>query len=179
LDGVITLLNGEKMGRLDEDNAIRFFCPYCTHEITPETIQCPECGYIYGPDTLNVLTKLPKNGSSNKSARDLKPVQVRKKFKIAYPTPKAFVNNYLNDVGTGGLFIKTKAPFDPGEQFNLRVVLPFIEEECEVFCEVAWIRKEEDITPQAKSPPGMGLKFVNPTKKVSEKFLSILRGSLH
>jgi uncharacterized protein (TIGR02266 family) len=168
------------MGRFDAgEKELRFFCPYCTHEITPETVQCPECGYVYGPDTLNVLTNRPKNRPPNQPARHLKPVPVCKKFRIVYPTPKAFVYNYLNDVGTGGLFIKTKEPFDPGEQFNLKVVLPFIKEECEVFCEVAWIRKEEDITPQAKSSPGMGLKFVNPTKEVSEKFLSVLRGTLN
>ena len=168
------------MGRFDKAHKeIRFFCPYCTHEISPETVQCPECGYVYGPDTLSVLTNRPKSGPSSNSPRHLKPVPARKKFKIAYATPGAFVNNYLNDVGTGGLFIKTTSPLDPGEQFTLRVVLPFINEECEVCCEVAWIRKEKDITPQAKSPPGMGLKFVNPEKEVSEKFLSVLRGTLN
>jgi len=168
------------MGRLDEgDRRLKFFCRYCTHEITPETTQCPKCGYAYGPDTLRVLTNLTQNTSSNIPAEHLKRVQARKKFKIAYPTPKAFLNNYLSDVGTDGLFIKTGEPLDPGEQFNLKILLPFIKEECEVFCEVAWVRKEEQITPQAKYPSGMGLKFVNPTKEVAEKFHSILTHQLH
>ena len=126
-----------------------------------------------------MLTNLTQNTPSKNSAKHLKPVQVKKKFKIAYPTPKAFVSNYLSDVGTGGLFIKTQAPLDPGEQFNLKILLPFIEEECEVFCEVAWVRKEERITPQAKYPSGMGLKFLNPTKELAEKFHSILREPMH
>ena len=167
------------MGKLGGENeALKLFCPYCTHEITPDTTQCPQCGYAYGPDTLNVLTSRGSKTPQNNPAELPKPVQANKKFKIVYPTPKAFVNNYLPDVGTGGLFVKTREPLDPGEKFSLRISFPFLKEECEVLCEVAWVRKEERITPKPKHPPGMGLKFVNPTKELAEKFLSILRQPL-
>lgn len=159
----------------EEDKELRFFCPYCTQEVTIETTQCPKCGYAYGSDTLNMLTSSTKNPPSKNPCDCPRRSKTKKTFKIAYPTPKAFVNNYLSDVATGGLFIKTRAPLDPGEQFNLRIALPFIEEEAEVFCEVAWVRTEESTSPQVNQPLGMGLKFVNPTEAVAEKFYRILR----
>jgi hypothetical protein len=38
--------NGEK---------IKFHCPYCTNEIEPEVTECPSCGAVYGPDTIQSL----------------------------------------------------------------------------------------------------------------------------
>jgi uncharacterized protein (TIGR02266 family) len=64
------------------------------------------------------------------------------------------------DVGEGGLFLKTEFPLDPGTRFGCRFHLgsaPLLAEG-----EVAWIRNGP---PESDPPPGMGVRFVavNPT----------------
>jgi len=102
---------------------------------------------------------------------------MQKKFKIAYPTPNAFIKSYLHDIGTGGLFIKTSDPLICGEKFGLRISLPDNEKELEVFCEVVWNRKEEDTLNQGY-PPGMGVKFLNISKESMDRIIRVLRSTL-
>ena len=167
------------MGNVDgKEDELRFFCPYCTYEVTPETTQCSNCGYVYGPDTLDLLTSPSEKPPYKDPNERRKQVRVHKTFKIAYRTPNAFINNYLSDIGIGGLFVKTDAPQNAGEKFNLKIFLPDEQKALEVFCEVAWVREEERVTPKGKLPAGMGLKFVNPPKEVIDKILGILRQSL-
>ena len=153
---------------------MKFFCPYCTSEITPETTQCPTCGYFYGPDTLNLLTSPTQKKPQEHSDERRKHVRVHKKFKIAYRTPNAFIKSYLHDIGTGGLFIKTNDPLDHGEKFGLKIGLPDNEKELELLCEVAWVHKEERVTVKGKFPPGMGVKFLNPPKEAIDRIISVL-----
>ena len=49
---------------MEEQKELKFFCPYCIGEITPETTQCPLCGYVYGPDTLELLTSIANRSGS-------------------------------------------------------------------------------------------------------------------
>jgi len=30
---------------------LKFYCPYCKSEISPDATECTPCGVIYGPDT--------------------------------------------------------------------------------------------------------------------------------
>lgn len=166
------------MGNLEKEEKLKLFCPHCTHQITPETTQCPGCGYVYGPDTLEFLAKLVDKTPQKYPDERRRHVRVHKTFKIAYPTLEAFIENYLSDIGTGGLFIKTNAPWTKGERFNLKISLPGEEKQLEVLCEVVWIREEERVTIDGKFPPGMGVRFVNPSEELIEKILGILRESL-
>jgi len=158
---------------------MKFFCPYCTAEITPETTQCPTCGYFYGPDTLSLLTghtqKTPQEGFRDERRKH---IRTQKKFKIAYRTPSAFIKSYLHDIGTGGLFIKTNEPLNCGEKFGLKISLPDNEKELEVLCEVAWNRKEEGDTLNEGYPLGMGVKFLNPPKETLDRIIRVLRSTL-
>ena len=90
------------MGNVDgKDKELKFFCPYCTFEITPDTEQCPQCGYVYGPETLDVLTSPAQKAAHGYSDERRKHVRVHKTYKIAYPSAGSFVKNYLSDIGTG------------------------------------------------------------------------------
>jgi uncharacterized protein (TIGR02266 family) len=164
------------MGNDDgEDKELKFYCPYCTFEITPQTAQCPECGYVYGPDTLDVLTSPAQKAAAQGHPEERrKHVRAHKTFKIAYPTSGSFVKNYLSDIGTGGLFIKTNSPKNIGEQFNLKISLPTEEREVEVTCEVIWANQEERVTPERVYPPGMGLKFLDPSQEAVETIIKTL-----
>jgi uncharacterized protein (TIGR02266 family) len=159
---------------MEKQNELNFFCPYCIGEIMPETTQCPQCGYVYGPDTLNILTSPTQTKPQAYPTERRKHVRVHKTFKITYQTPKAFMKSYLYDIGTGGLFIRTNDPLIPGEMLYLRLFLPDEEKELEAFCEVVWVRKEERVTIKGKYPPGMGVRFVNPPKEAIERIKRVL-----
>jgi len=164
------------MGNLDgKEEELKLFCPHCTHQITPETTECPGCGYVYGPDTLEVLAKLIEKTAQKYPDERRRHARIYKTFKIAYFTVEAFAENYLSDIGTGGLFVKTENPLVKGEEFNLKIVLPRPEKELEVLCEVVWIREKERITIDGAFPPGMGVKFVDPPKEVTERVIMIIR----
>ena len=158
-----------------EQNELKFYCPHCIGEIMPETVECPQCGYVYGPDTLNVLTSPTQGRSQAHPSERRKHVRVRKTFRLTYQNPNTFKKSYLYDIGTGGLFIRTSEPLIPGEMLNLRIFLPDGEKGLEVVCEVAWVRKEERITIKGKLPPGMGVRFVNPTQE-AKTYKMIRRG---
>ncbi len=159
---------------MGEQRELKFFCPYCIGEITPETAQCPHCGYVYGPDTLNILTSPPQKTAQSYPNKRRKHVRACRTFKITYQSPKAFMKSYLYDMCTGGLFIKTNDPLNPREMLSLRIFLPDKEKGLEVFCEVVWVRKEERVTIKGKHPPGMGVRFVNPPKEAIENIKRVL-----
>lgn len=163
------------MGNGDGENKeLKFFCPYCTFEIQPDTAQCPECGYVYGPETLDVLTSPAQKARQSHPDERRKHVRASKTFKIAYPSSGSFAENYLSDIGTGGLFIKTNSPKVVGEQFNLKISLPNEEREVEVVCEVIWVNREERVTHERTYPPGMGLKFLDPSQEAIETIIKTL-----
>jgi len=43
---------------------------------------------------------------------------------------------------------------------------------------VAWINKKETVTFGKKMPPGMGVKFIKPSKELIDGIINILRQSL-
>ena len=153
---------------------MKLFCPYCTKEIAPETTQCSSCGTIYSSDTLKFLKSLIKKAPQEYPDERRKHTRFHKTFKITFPTPKTLKKHYLSDISPGGLFIKTNNPLNQGETFKLKILLPDKGKELEIFCEVVWSHREEQMTPEKKYPPGMGVKFLNPPKEAIERIISIL-----
>jgi uncharacterized protein (TIGR02266 family) len=72
---------------------------------------------------------------------------------IKASTIKASTGN----LSVGGLFIKTDAPLNPGEQFLLDLKLPDTAKPISVTCEVAWAKEKND---EAQGSAGMGVKFL-------------------
>ncbi len=83
--------------------------------------------------------------------------RVPKVLSLAFKDRQSFVRAYTGNVSTGGLFIGTDNPLNPGHQFLLKLQLPGVENALQIKCEVMWARKQEDNEP-GKSP-GMGIKF--------------------
>jgi uncharacterized protein (TIGR02266 family) len=93
---------------------------------------------------------------------------------VSYKEKKSFINSYTGNLSSGGLFIKTENPLKEGEQFLLKLQLPGISNSLDIKCEVTWTRKKGK---QKKShPPGMGVKFVEMTKKDNEFIKQYLKG---
>jgi uncharacterized protein (TIGR02266 family) len=155
------------------------YCPFCTKDIKIEMAQCPTCGKSFGTETRKFIRTLVEEMPREQPGERRKSARVHKTFKIVYRSPKAFVNHYLSDISTGGLFIKTGTPLDVGETFNLKLFLPNGGKELHVACEVVWIHTEGAETANGKHPSGMGVKFLHLSSEGQEKIRSVLSNSLH
>jgi type IV pilus assembly protein PilZ len=92
-----------------------------------------------------------------------KETRVLQTLSLTYKDKKSFVKAYTGDLSGGGLFIITENPLQQGEQFLLKLQLPGLSDSVKVKSEVAWTRKKSK-KPET-SPPGMGVKFIDITKK--------------
>jgi CRP/FNR family cyclic AMP-dependent transcriptional regulator len=93
-------------------------------------------------------------------------IRVQRTLSLTYKDDMAFVRAYIGNISTGGLFIKTDKPLPQGEQFLLRLQFPDLTEPLKISCEVVWARSTEHATP--REPAGMGVKFIEMSKKDSE-----------
>lgn len=75
------------------------------------------------------------------------------------------------DVGEGGLFLKTEFPLDPGTRFGCRFHVG--SELLLAEGEVAWIRNGP---PESDPPPGMGVRFVAVNPEDSERLRQFVLG---
>jgi len=150
-------------------------CPYCTKEIMPEALRCPNCLTAYGNETIQLA-----RGIVSEALKGLDEVQreydrVPKRFKITYSSPKALEKCYISDIGKGGIFIKTDNPLSRNEKVNLKLCLPDGGKELEVLGEVAWSSGKKHRTPRGEYPPGMGIKFLTIFPEDKERIERVLR----
>lgn len=80
-----------------------------------------------------------------------------KTIMLKYKDRDSFIKAYADNIGTGGLFIRTKNPLKQGESFLMKLFLPGIEGPLSIHSQVVWVREEE--AAGAKSA-GMGVKFL-------------------
>jgi len=105
-------------------------------------------------------------------------IRVPKRFKVAYSTAEAFGEDYIFNLSRGGLFVQCDSPLTEGEEVRLEVHLPDKEDAMEVVGKVIWSRAEEEMTPEGKQPPGMGLEFLNLSKEHIERLINVLSQTL-
>ena len=73
----------------------------------------------------------------NRRQRD----RVPQKYKITFPSLEVLKDNYLVNIGTGGVFIQSKKPFIRGARFDLRIFLPDEPKPLDVYCEVGVVSR--------------------------------------
>jgi len=88
--------------------------------------------------------------------------RIQKTLFLTYQDSESFIKASTIKASTGnlsvsGLFIKTNAPLNQGEQFLLDLQLPDTAMPISVTCEVAWAREKND---EAQGVGGMGVKFL-------------------
>jgi CRP/FNR family cyclic AMP-dependent transcriptional regulator len=97
---------------------------------------------------------------------DRKAVRVQKTLSLTYKDNQSFVKAYVGNVSSSGLFIKTPNPLKEGERFQLKLQLPDIPELLKISCQVVWARGQAQAS--ERNPAGMGVKFVEMSKKDKE-----------
>jgi len=156
IDGIITIL---KQSLAAKEEGVTAFCPACTKEISPETTQCPWCGYSFDTETLDIwgdIEGMRPEGKRNRREY----VRILHNFEVCYLTAQDLITSYIFDISPGGVFVKTNTPLNPGEMINLKIRLPDKGEEIDVVGEVIWSNRRERVTGKKKYPPGMGVRFL-------------------
>jgi len=92
-------------------------------------------------------------------------IRVLESLRVRYRDQDSFVEAFTGNVSNGGLFIATKTPLEQGETFALDLQLPGVVEPITIKCEVVWASSK--VVDEAGQPvsPGMGIKFLEMTKK--------------
>jgi type IV pilus assembly protein PilZ len=172
---ITTLINILRQALASQEKEAATYCPFCSKEIRPETTQCPWCGYDFEPETLDLSTG-PEEALEQETRLRREHIRIPQKFEVAYSSSKEFVESYLEDIGLGGLFIKTREPPNKGETIHLEISLPDGGEALRVLGEVIWSIREERVTSERKIPPGMGVKFLTlPTEDRIRLSINILK----
>jgi CRP/FNR family cyclic AMP-dependent transcriptional regulator len=102
--------------------------------------------------------------------------RARAKIKVSFKHTGDFINGYIDNIGSGGLFIKTTEPLPVGTLVDLEFNLPQTDQIVHSKARVIWTRPESMST--EKVPPGMGTEFIDMDPKEREllkRYLALLR----
>lgn len=102
-----------------------------------------------------------------------KEIRVLNALSLKYKDKKSFINAYTENVGGGGLLIRTETPLKKGENFFLKLQLPGLSDSIGIKCQVVWTREKEEQTDD--SPAGLGVKFIEMTKKDNQLLKQYLK----
>lgn len=95
-----------------------------------------------------------------------KDLRILKGLSLTYKNKEAFVNAYTGNVSSGGLFIRTEKPLEPGEEFFLNLQLPGLSDPLRIKCQVKWEKTGDE--EKQDSPAGMGAQFVEMSQRDSQ-----------
>ena len=154
------------------------FCPFCTKKIPPEEIQCPWCKTTYSLGTLLLLKRIARETPLTDSSEHRREARIPTALRVTYSTRKGSVGVIISNLSVGGLFIKTNSPLSKGEKTDLVIFLPDKKKKLEVTGEIVWASSEERATPEGKMPPGMGVKFLNPSYEDIERIINVLSDTI-
>ena len=81
--------------------------------------------------------------------------RVAKKLEICFGSYYEFIEAYTENIGMGGLFVRTEEPAKIGDQLYLQFNLPGTEHSIQCEGEVKWLKK------QGQRYLGMGISFLS------------------
>jgi uncharacterized protein (TIGR02266 family) len=90
------------------------------------------------------------------------------------PAQDMLLHGFSVDMSSGGLFLKTETPFSVDDSLVLSFTLPDVNKIVTCRAKVAWVNfKDEPRKPEL--PPGIGLRFVDPSPEYLESIQSLLK----
>ncbi|HUF79127.1 MAG TPA: TIGR02266 family protein, partial [Thermoanaerobaculia bacterium] len=84
-------------------------------------------------------------------------VDLRRRVSLKFKDFRGFVNEYLENLSPGGMFIRTTAPPPVGTVFDFELTLEDYSRLVHGLGEVAWVREKDE---QFDRPAGMGVRFL-------------------
>ncbi|MBW1982807.1 MAG: TIGR02266 family protein [Deltaproteobacteria bacterium] len=97
-------------------------------------------------------------------------------LKAQYETEEAFREALIANLGPGGLYLVTDAPFEVGSEFSVEISLPQKRGVIKGRCQVVWVNQVE----AENYPKGMGVKFTELPEKharILQQYLKEIEGS--
>ena len=92
-------------------------------------------------------------------------------IQVDYHTTDSLFRNFVDDISTGGIFIATPKPLEPGTQLRLEFLLPGCNYPIRVNGEVMWNRDTCDMGRRR----GMGVKFDSLSPSAKDKINTIIK----
>jgi uncharacterized protein (TIGR02266 family) len=92
-------------------------------------------------------------------------------IQVDYHTADSFFRDFVDNVSTGGMFIATPKPLEPGTQLRLEFLLPGFNYPIRVKAEVMWNRDKSSVNQRR----GMGVKFENLSPNAKDKINTIVK----
>jgi len=92
-------------------------------------------------------------------------------IQVNYHAVDNFLRDFADDLSTGGMFIATQEPAEPGTQLILEFMLPGYNYPIRVKAEVMWSRTRTSID-QIR---GMGVKFIDLSASAEDKIDAIVK----
>jgi type IV pilus assembly protein PilZ len=105
--------------------------------------------------------------------------RLKRHLSLSFKDHKTFVKAYTENIGKGGLFIRTDRPLKQAEQFLLTLQLVGTPNPINATCEVVWTRTQSE---GETRPAGMGVKFCEMSRQdnhlLNQYIQSIQNGEL-
>jgi len=98
--------------------------------------------------------------------------RIAKVLSLSFKSGTGLVRAFSENVNADGLFVKTSQVLPEGERFFLNLQLPDDPGKIQIGCEVAWITSKKNHG--VNIPEGMGIKFVQISKKDRRKIVKAL-----
>ena len=93
-------------------------------------------------------------------------------IQVNYHAVDNFLRDFADDLSTGGMFIATQEPPEPGTQLILEFMLPRCNYPIRVKAKVMWSRTKLTSTDQIR---GMGVKFIDLSASAEDKINAIVK----
>ena len=147
---------------------LQLVCPICREAISrdyldefpfPE-VPCPCCGSLVQQPTSGEDDKPPDNRRKDE--------RFNASLRVTYQSFKRFMIDYTANVSRGGMFIKTKSPYEPGMQIGLALQVPGLESPVRIVGRV--VHRKFDAS--GSEDPGIGIEFTDIDEKSREMLIA-------
>lgn len=125
-----------------------------------------------------LLRRIARESPRRDTNEHRREARIPKTLRVSYSTRTGNVGVVISNLSVGGLFIKTNDPLSKDEKTDLVIFLPDKKKKLEVTGKVVWASREERVTPEGKLPPGMGVKFLNPSYEDIERIINVLSDTM-
>lgn len=147
----------------------KYICPHCRQFLPDDfvsgmssdtCVECPLCNrsFYFKEDTVGVDVKTKNERRDERCVVSLA---------VTYRSPRDFIKDYTENVSRGGMFVRTKNPYNKGDLVDLYLHIPGLETPIKLKCEVVHIRRTET--------PGVGVKFIGITKADRDRIVEYIR----
>jgi len=145
-------------------------CPACRKKLKAGAAFCKSCGFRLEPIPAERHRKLseaiePLRADGPPPAVEPAPApsasrrcqRVPLSVEVSYTSEHNFYTGFMENLGSGGLFVATHTPSSIGDELEVSFTVPGLERLCTAVCQVRWIRESNPHSPE--TVPGMGLQF--------------------